>query len=84
LYGELVNRGHKKVHLLVLKHSSHKGYMIGKDREVYESCVHAFYRACGADYDAEKAKSGQTIFEQTQPSIEEIRERYKLNIPCCL
>ena len=45
IYNRLKERGHKKVHILVLKNSSHPCYMLddNADKELYEAVVHAFY-----------------------------------------
>lgn len=83
LYCHLKEHGCTNVHLLVLKNSSHKGYMIGRDRNVYESCVHAFYRAYGVDYDKNLAGIGQQYFEKTQPTVQHVRETYNLSDECC-
>lgn len=83
LYNKLVTTGHTNVHLLVLQHSSHKGYMIGEDRTAYETCVHAFYQKYGVEYDEKKAVLGREIFATTQPSVAEVKARYGLDAPCC-
>jgi hypothetical protein len=83
LYCRLKERGCKNVHLLVLKYSNHKGYMVGKDRSMYESCVHAFYRAYGVDYDEKLAVVGASFFLATQPTVTDVREKYGLHATCC-
>lgn len=83
LYCHLKERGCTNVHVLVLQHSSHKGYMIGKDRNTYESCVHAFYRAYGVAYDKALAETGEQFFAETQPTVAQVREKYDLNLDCC-
>ena len=80
LYTRLKERGHRKLHLLVLKHASHPGYMLDDpaDKELYESVVHAFYKQYGLPYNAERALAGQAAFARTQPTIQELKELYPL------
>lgn len=83
LYCRLKERGCYNVHLLVLSHSTHKEYMVGKDRDTYESCVHAFYRAYGVEHDKSIADKGQHIFEATKPTVDYIRVTYNITDACC-
>jgi hypothetical protein len=80
LYNRLRERGHQKVHLLILQHSSHSGYMLedARDRQLYEEVVHAFYQRYGLPYNQMKAYAGQMAFASTQPSCEHIRNMHKL------
>lgn len=84
LYKKLKNRGHRKLHLLVLKDASHPGYMLDntQDRNLYESVVHAFYEQYGLPYNQERALEGRAAFASTQPTTEELQELYPL--PRCL
>lgn len=84
LYRLLIERGHTNVRLLILPTATHKTYMVGNDKEMYESCVHAFYQECGVEYDAEKADRGRPILATTRPTIEELSRRYKLSQECCV
>lgn len=81
LYKRLKERGHKKVHLLVLKKSLHPAYMIDdpEDQIIYESVVHAFYKQYNLAHNSLKAAAGKKLFVATQPSIEELQKRYRLN-----
>lgn len=80
LYKRLIERGHKKVHLLMLKASSHPCYMLdnAQDKELYESVVHAFYKHYNLPYIEEKAAKGAEQFAKTQPSSLEIDGLYGL------
>jgi hypothetical protein len=81
LYNRLRERGHKKVHLLVLKTALHPCYMIDnpEDRNLYESAVHAFYKHYGLPHNKEKAEMGSSAFEATQPTAQEIKKLYNLS-----
>lgn len=83
LYNRLKERGHKKIHLLILKKSLHPCYMIDDkdDKNMYETVVHAFYKQYGLPHNSIKAFEGQKDFLQTQPSIESIQQIY--NLPSC-
>jgi hypothetical protein len=80
LYRRLVERGHKKVHLLVLKKSYHATYMIDDpaDKQAYESVVHAFYKHYGLPHNSTKAAAAQHAFADTQPSPEQLKKLYVL------
>ncbi len=80
LYKRLKQRGFENIHLLVLKNSAHPAYMMDdpRDRHVYETTVHAFYRHYGLPHNAEKAAQGRASFAASQPTIEELSERYVL------
>ncbi len=81
LYKRLQERGHKQVHLLVLKKSLHPIYMMDdpEDKKVYESVVHAFYKHYNLPHNAQKAALGKQMFQETRPSIEQLQEKYKLD-----
>jgi len=83
LYKRLKEYGHKKVHVLVLKNAGHSGYMLGGsvDKKTYEAVVHAFYQKYGLPYNSIKAAEGKLVFEQTQPSHDELAKLYML--PAC-
>lgn len=83
LYKRLKVRGHRFVHLLVLSHASHPGYMLDDaiDRDLYESVVHAFYKQYGLAHNKERAAKGQEAFALTQPTTAELETLYQL--PCC-
>jgi hypothetical protein len=83
LYRLLLERGHTNVRLLILPHARHETYMVGKDKELYECCVHAFYEACGVAYDVEKAARGRPALAQTKPTMEELEKNYKIWRKCC-
>jgi hypothetical protein len=83
LYRLLLEHGHTNIRLLILPNSCHKTYMVGEDREMYECCVHAFYKDCGVEYNVEKAARGQSTFEQTRPSLSELEKKYKIAGECC-
>lgn len=80
LYRKLLDKGHKKVHLLVLQHSYHPLYIIGnqEDKITYESCVHAFYQHYNLPHNKAQADAGKTIFATTQPTNAQLNERYPL------
>ncbi len=80
LYKRLKERGHKKIHLLVLKKSLHPIYMIDdpEDQKVYESVVHAFYKHYGLTHNCDKAAVGKKIFSEAQPTIEYLAKLYPL------
>ncbi len=79
LYNRLRERGHKKVHLLVLKHAFHPGYMVNTDdKKIYESAVHAFYKKYGVPYNSALAAQGEKYFALTQPTAEFLEQTYKL------
>lgn len=80
LYKRLKQRGHTNIHLLVLKNSAHPAYMMDdpRDRRVYETTVHAFYRHYGLPHNAEKAAQGQASFAASQPTIEQLAAKYPL------
>ena len=81
LYKKLKTRGHRKLHLLVLKHASHPGYMLDDpvDKELYESVVHAFYKHYQLPHNYERALAGQSAFASTQPTCEELTTSYALS-----
>lgn len=81
LYNRLRERGHKNVHLLVLEHSSHPGYMLDdeRDKERYETVVHAFYQHYGLPHNQMKAYTGQFAFAATQPSSAQLCTMYTLS-----
>ncbi len=80
LYKRLKERGHTKIHLLVLKKSYHPGYMIDdpEDQKTYESVVHAFYKRYNLPHNAAKAALGDAEFLATQPAAEELAKLYPL------
>ena len=83
LYKRLIERGHKKVHFLMLQASSHPCYMLDniEDKELYESVVHAFYKHYNLPHNKEKAQIGAPLFAATQPSLQELDHLY--NLPQC-
>lgn len=85
LYKRLRERGHQKVHLLVLKDSLHPCYMIdnAQDRQQYETTVHAFYKQYGLPYNAVKATQGQRYFAKTQPSAKDLTNYHLSICPHC-
>jgi len=83
LYQLLKAQGHTRVHLLVLQKSHHDSYMVGIERDVYQSCVHAFYKEVGVAYDPVWATRGEDIFAKTSPSSEELTTHYMLTKQCC-
>lgn len=79
LYNRLRALGHKKVHLLVLKHALHPGYMINEeDKKIYESTVHAFYKRYGLPHNGALAQLGQSTLALTQPTPEALEKTYQL------
>jgi len=83
LYRLLLERGHKNIRLLILPQANHTTYMVGKDKDMYECCVHAFYEDCGVQYDVDKAARGRPILATTRPTIEELSKHYKISRKCC-
>jgi hypothetical protein len=85
LYRLLKERGHEKVHLLVLQNAGHSDYMIGdtEDKRHYEAVVHSFYRYYGLAYNAVLADQGQELFRQTTPKPHDVEQKYQLTCPCC-
>jgi len=83
VYKKLKARGHSKVHILVLQKSLHPCYMISHDddRTLYETVVHAFYKHYNLPHNSAKAAQGYNAFLATQPSAQELQQRYRL--PCC-
>lgn len=83
LYNRLKERGHKNVHILVLKKQLHPCYMMGDndDKKTYEAVVHAFYKQYGLPHNSQKAELGKEAFAQTQPSKAELKALYQL--PTC-
>ncbi len=83
LYRKLKERGHKKIHLLVLQNCSHPVYMISnpEDKKLYETTVHAFYKHYGLPHNNAKAAEGMSSFKKTQPSSTELKAAY--NLPKC-
>lgn len=75
LYKRLKERGHKNVHILVLKKAWHPCYMLddADDKNAYESVVHAFYRHYKLPHNADKAAVGAEVFRATQPSYEQLK-----------
>lgn len=80
LYNCLRAKGHQKVHLLILKKSSHPMYMIGdpEDKKVYESTVHAFYKQYNLPYNSTLAELGRKSFQATLPTAEFLERTYGL------
>jgi hypothetical protein len=80
LYKRLKERGHKKIHLLVLKKSLHPAYMIDdpEDRKIYEAAVHAFYKQYNLPHNSSKAALGKTEFSKSQPEINQLATLYPL------
>lgn len=80
LYKRLRERGHQKIHLLVLKKSLHPAYMIGdpEDKTAYETVVHAFYKQYGLPHNSAKAVAGKRAFAATKPSLEEVVQKWPL------
>lgn len=83
LYKRLIERDHKRVHLLVLKRSLHPTYMIDdlEDKTMYENVVHAFYKQYNLPHNSKKAALGNTEFLSTQPNVEQLSKLYSL--PTC-
>ncbi len=69
LYKKLRKSGHRKVHLLILKTSTHNVYGIGSEKEIYQNFMHAFYKNYGLPYIEEFANKGQKTFNKTQPDL---------------
>jgi len=84
LYQRLKERGHTKIHLLVLKNASHVSYMMNNpdDKKMYETVVHAFYQYYGLPHNSLKAAEGQSAFMATQPTCAELDHLYPL--PSCV
>lgn len=82
LYGQLKERGHQNIHLLVLKKSGHPSYMLDnkEDKDTYESVVHAFYKHYGLPHNETLALKGQTLFQATQPSVQAL---HSYDLPQC-
>jgi hypothetical protein len=82
LYNRLRQRGHKKVHVVILEKSFHPFYMIDNplDKNKYETVVHAFYEHYGLPHNRVKAAEGKKEFLMTQPSVKEVKKRYPLYI----
>lgn len=76
LYCNLLAAGHSNVRLLILPRARHDRYMIYPDKERYESCIHAFYRSCGVDYDPVLADKGESVLAETRPTLDEIHSKY--------
>lgn len=83
LYNRLRERGHKRIHLLVLKNADHPRYMIHnpEDTKLYETVVHAFYKNYDLPHNNIKANAGKAMFDKTQPSATELKKMY--NLPTC-
>lgn len=66
LYNKLKKAGYSKVHFLVLENSSHSGYSCDdqKDKEMYESVLHAFYKHYNQAHDPELAKAGEPAWQK--------------------
>lgn len=69
LYCNLLDAGHKKVHILILKNSSHPGYIFddAKDKKDYESVVHSFYAHYDLPHDPDLAKLGLKRWSDCSP-----------------
>lgn len=80
LYNRLKERGHKKVHIVVLEHCYHPAYMISdkNDKQLYETTVHAFYKHYGLPHNAAKAAQGAASFAKTQPAAGTLKDAYDL------
>ncbi len=80
LYCRLKERGHTNVHILMLKNSSHPCYMLDntEDKQLYEAVVHAFYKRYNLPHNSARAHAGYHEFQATQPSIQELAQRYLL------
>jgi hypothetical protein len=83
LYNRLKERGLKDVHILVLEHPTHPGYMLDHegDKNIYESVVHAFYKHYNLPHNAAKAAAGKDYFARTQPAHIDMKVAYTLS--CC-
>jgi len=82
LYNRLRDRGHQKVHLLVLKNGLHPAYMLhAEDKKIYEPVVHAFYKKYNLPHNAKLAAQGQKEFKATQPTAGYLKHTY--NLPAC-
>lgn len=84
VYAKLKKRGFKNIHLLVLEKALHPAYMIDneKDKQTYESVVHAFYKHYNLPHNIRKAQEGQKAFEETQISVEDLKIKYA-DLPKC-
>lgn len=82
MYKRLLERGHTKVHVLILQKAPHPCYMIHNDldRTLYETVVHAFYKHYNLPHNSAKAAQGHQAFLATQPSLQELAD-YQL--PLC-
>ena len=80
MYKRLKERGHQKVHILVLKKSLHPLYMIDDphDQQMYETVVHAFYKHYDLPHNSIKAAQGSAAFLGTQPSLQQLKLLYPL------
>ncbi len=80
LYNRLVERGHRNVHLVLLKSAFHPTYMLNnkEDKQLYETTVHAFYKHYGLPHNSVKAAEGSASFAATRPSATEIKKMYHL------
>ncbi len=61
LYNSLIKAGHKKVHLLVLKKSSHNMYAFGPEKHIYQNFIHAFYKNYNLPHIPEYAFAGASL-----------------------
>jgi dienelactone hydrolase len=70
IYTQLRKRGHKKVHILILKKAPHA--MVPRcnkqEKNLYQSVVHAFYKHYNLPHIPEYAQEGQEAFAATQPN----------------
>ena len=70
IYTHLRKKGHKNVHILILKKAGHTWYpqCNKQERALYQNVVHAFYKHYGLPYIADYAQQGQEYFAlHTQP-----------------
>lgn len=69
LYAALKRTGHAHVYLLELTKGRHGRLIKGEQREVYSSCVHAFYERYSLPCIRELAEQGKEILAECQPDL---------------
>lgn len=69
LYATLRRTGHQHAYLLALTQGQHGRLVKGEQREIYVSCVHAFYERYGLPHNRDLAQQGQQILAECQPEL---------------
>ncbi len=77
LYIKLKEAGHQNVYLVELSSGSHGKLLLGTDADFYHYVVHALYKKYGLAYHPEFAHHGDNLLSICQPSIEEVKKRFK-------